>query len=74
MISKGIFKTWLSSNDIQESLVSFQNDVTDNSRFKNQGFQKCFCKVSSKQCNSKKCAYFQNNNLYFSNIMDKFDM
>lgn len=72
--SKGIFKTWFSRNDIQESLVDFKDEVPDKiitvreaiayfSRFGGQGFQKCFCKGSTKQCSTNKCTYFKNKNL-----------
>lgn len=73
----GILKNWFTRDDLtsvssisfnyndipQEQIISLREACASQSMFSGQGFSKCNCQPSKKQCNTKRCACFKSKHL-----------
>jgi len=73
----GILKNWFTRSDLtcvssisfnysdipQEKIISLREACASQSMFSGQGFLKCQCQPSKKQCNTKRCACFKSKHL-----------
>ncbi|KAJ8969814.1 hypothetical protein NQ314_001572 [Rhamnusium bicolor] len=73
----GVLKNWLTRSDLtpisaitfnyneipQDRFISLREACAGQSMFSRQGFSKCQCQPSKRQCNTNRCACFKSKNL-----------